>query len=970
MQRFPALILLLGASLHAQTAVLRGQITDESGAVVPRAKVAAIPSGGATESTVCDAFGAYGFAGLSPGKYTVEATAPDLALSKPANIVLKPGEQVLNLVLTVATNKQYVTVEESGDTSLSTEASNNANAVVLRGHDLDALSDDPDDLQADLQALAGPSAGPNGGAIFVDGFSGGDLPAKNAIREIRINQNPFSPEYDKLGYGRIEIFTKPGTERYHGMVDYNVGTRVWNSRNPYAGQKAPFLLNEFEGGAGGPVGKRASFTVDAQRNMVDNGSVANGVMLNPQSLAASPFSSIITTPQRFFKVSPRIDYQLSQNHVLTVRYGATHANIQDAGIGGFDLPSRGYHSWYNTETAQAAETAVHGTAVNDVRFQYYRNSYNTSANQSGPQILVPGAFNAGGASSSRSSDTQESFEFQNSTSILKGLHSWRFGVRVREQRDDSVSLQNFGGVFNFAGGDLAPVLGDGNQPLSGPDGQPLMAAITSIERYRRTVLFQQLGYSAAQIRALGGGAGEFRIAAGQPELAVSQLDAGLFAGDEWRLRPNVTLNLGLRYEVQSNISDWRDLAPRIAVAWAPRGSARNAKPKTVLRAGLGMFYDRFALANTLAARRYNGVTQQQYVLANPDFFPAVPAVASLGSSLPQAVQEVSSTTRAPYLMQSAFTLERQLPGKTAIAATYTNSHGVHEFRSEDVNAPMLATGAFPLSRGGPVFLMESSGIYNQNQVIANVNTKLNPSLSLFGFYVFNKALSNTDGIGTYPANPRDFSGEYGPASTDVRHRVTAGGSIALRWNVRVSPYLVMQSGAPFDITSGNDYYGTTLYNSRPGFATNAAKPGLVQTSYGLLDPTPDASEALVPRNYGRGPGLIAVNLRIGKAIGFGTPKQGSEKPSGTNAAPAPIGPMTNASLRGLLGSPSTQRRYNLSISMSIRNLLNHTNPGPIVGNITSPLFGSANQVAGAPNGEGFFETASNRRLELQLRLTF
>ena len=971
MQRFLILFLLLGASLlHAQKAALRGQITDESGAVIPWAKVAAIPSDGAKVSTVCNSLGEYGFAGLSPGKYTVEATAPDLALSRPANIVLKPGEQVLNLVLAVAANTQHVSVEESGGASLSTAASNNASAVVLQGRDLDALSDDPDDLQADLQALAGPSAGPNGGTIFVDGFSGGDLPAKNAIREIRINQNPFSPEYDKLGYGRVEIFTKPGSERYHGMVDYNLGTRVWNSRNPYAAEKAPFLLNEFEGGAGGPLGKRASFTVDAQRNMVDNGSIANGVMLNAQTMAAGPFSSIITTPQRFFKVSPRIDYQLSQNHILTVRCGVTHGNIQDAGIGGFDLPSRGYHSWYDIETVQAAETAIHGTAVNDLRFQYYRNSYNTSANQTAPQILVPGAFNAGGASSSRSSDIQESFEFQDYTSILKGAHSWRFGVRVREQRDDSISMQNFGGAFSFAGGDLAPVLGSDNQPLAGIDGQPLMAAITSIERYRRTVLFQQLGYSAAQIRALGGGATEFRVAAGQPGLAVGQLDAGVFAGDEWRLRPNVTLNLGLRYEVQSNISDWRNLAPRIAVAWAPRGGARNAQAKTVLRAGFGMFYDRFALANTLAARRYNGMTQQQYVVATPDFFPAVPAIASLGSSLPQTIQEVSSAMRAPYLMQSAFTVERQLPGNTAIATTYTNSHGVHEFRSEDVNAPMPGTGVFPLSRGGPVFLMESSGIYNQNQLIANVNTKLNPSLSLFGFYVFNKALSNTDGIGTFPANPRDFSGEYGPASTDVRHRVTAGGSIALRWSVRVSPYLVMQSGAPFDITSGNDYYGTTLYNSRPGFATNAAKPGLVQTAYGLLDPTPDASEALVPRNYGRGRGMVAMNLRIGKAIGFGRPKEAGGKASGTNAAPAPIGPMTNAGLRGVLGSPSTQRRYNLSISMSVRNLLNHTNPGPIVGNITSPLFGSANQIAGAPNGEGFFETASNRRLELQLRLTF
>ena len=98
--------------------------------------------------------------------------------------------------------------------------------VVLRGDDLDALSDDPDDLLSDLQALAGPSAGPNGGSIFIDGFSGGELPPKESIREIRINQNPFSPEYDKLGYGRIEIFTKPGTDKYHGTVNYNFAERL------------------------------------------------------------------------------------------------------------------------------------------------------------------------------------------------------------------------------------------------------------------------------------------------------------------------------------------------------------------------------------------------------------------------------------------------------------------------------------------------------------------------------------------------------------------------------------------------------------------------------------------------------------------------------------------------------------------------------------------------------------------------
>ena len=182
--------------------------------------------------------------------------------------------------------------------------------MVLRGADLEALSDDPDDLAADLAALAGPSAGPNGGSIFVDGFSGGQLPPKESIREIRINQNPFSPEYDKLGYGKIEIFTKPGSGqvsrvRRNGISPTIFGTRATRTRP----SKAPFLLNEFEGNAGGPLTKKSSFTLDAQRNMVDNGSITNAVTIDPQTLATQRFAGILTTPGRFTNISPRVDYQ-------------------------------------------------------------------------------------------------------------------------------------------------------------------------------------------------------------------------------------------------------------------------------------------------------------------------------------------------------------------------------------------------------------------------------------------------------------------------------------------------------------------------------------------------------------------------------------------------------------------------------------------------------------------------------------
>jgi len=469
----------------------------------------------------------------------------------------------------------------------------------------------------------------------------------------------------------------------------------------------------------------------------------------------------------------------------------------------------------------------------------------------------------------------------------------------------------------------------------------------------------------------GGGPTQFSINTGNPQLSVAQFDAGIFVGDDWRIRPNVTLSYGLRYELQTNIRDWRDVAPRIALAWAP--AAKGSSPKTVLRLGFGTFYDRFALTNTLAAERYNGIVQQSYVVTDPSFFPALPSPAMLAAfQSSQAIQEVSSNLRAPYIIQSAVTLERQLPGHATVALTYTNSHGLHELRSADINAPLPGTGVFPLGTPGPVFLMESSGLYNQNQLIANMNARVNAGFSLFSFYVLNKAMSNTDGVGTFPANPYNFAGEYGPAATDVRHRVTLGGSMTTRWNIRLSPYFIAQSGMPFNITSGNDPYNTTLFTARPGIATDPSKPGLIETQYGLLDPNPTADEQILGRNSGRGPGQISLNLRVGKVFGFGGERGSKRAADAPAGAPAgnPANAATGRGLGSLIQAPATSRRYNVSVSMSIRNLLNHTNDGPINGDITSPLFGRANQMAGNVNGEGFSENGNNRRLELQIRFTF
>jgi hypothetical protein len=983
---------VLTVPVFAQTAMLRGQVTDESGAIVPGAMVSLSGPGRARAATAGND-GSYSFPDLPLGNYTVHASAPGLALRQAAKIDLKAGAQTLNLVLHVAAEKQEVTVEDNAGPAVSTDAASNASAVVLRGSDLDALSDNPDDLLVDLQALAGPAAGPNGGSIFIDGFSGGELPPKNAIREIRINQNPFSAEYDKLGFGRIEIFTKPGTDKFRGSVGYNFANDKWNSRNGYAAEKAPFRLNEFSGTLSGPIHNKASFNLNLIREWVDNGNVVNGVVLDPQTFVSTPFTATPVAALRRTGFTPRVDYQLSTNHTLSVRYSYNRDIVEDAGTGGLNLVSRGYHNNALSQTVQATETAVlSASTINETRFQYYRPETVSQANTPGAAISVLGAFNGGGNPLGRSTSTQNNYEFQNYTSILRKTHSFRFGARLRGTSETSLSPQNFGGAFIFSGG-LAPELDANNRQVLDSSGQPVMVNISSIESYRRTLLFLQLGRPAAQIRQLGGGASQFTINAGNPVVSGSQFDAGVFLGDDWKPKPNLTVSLGLRYETQTNIHDGRDFAPRIGLAWAPGGGSGRARPKSVIRAGFGMFYDRFSLGNILTAQRYNGILQQQFVTANPDFFPSVPSPATLSGPVPPStIQQVSSSLRAPYLMQSAVGFERQMPLNTTVAITYANTHGLHMLRSLDINAPLPGTyiasipgsGVFPLGRPGLFVLMDSSGLYKQNQLIVNVNSRVNRQVSLTGSYTHNRASSNTDGLGTFPANPYSMIGEYGPAATDIRHRVSLAGTVTTKWGIRFNPLLTANTGPPFDITTGRDLYGDTLFNSRPGIATDPGKPGVIQTWYGLLDPNPASGERLLPRNLGRGPGQIMLNMRVGRTFGFGPSREGGAVsdgggrggpggggPGGGGGGGGRGGPASPFSMGGSQGGGggSVNRRYTLTISMQIRNLTNHNNPGPIIGNITSPLFGQANQPAGSGGGI-FSESANNRRLELQTRFTF
>ncbi len=964
------LCLISGAPLAAQTAsgTMRGRITDPSGAVVPQATITATGPSGKAVAVQSNHQGVYEINGLAPGAYNVTTAAKGFATDNEAEVQVQAGQvQQLDIQLQIAVEQQHVEVQEEAPTvGVSPESS--AGTLVIKGKDLDALSDDPDELESELQALAGPSAGPNGGQIYVDGFTAGQLPPKSAIREIRINQNPFSAEYDKLGYGRIEIFTKPGTDKFHGQLLVNGNSSYFNTMSPFVSEQPGYYSEIFNGNLSGPIDKKASFFFTIQQRDIDNQSLVVAQVLGPGNIA-TPYNVAVPSPSRRLSISPRADFQLTPNNTLTIRYQYTQQSQDNGGIGGFSLPLYGYNSRSTENTVQITDTQVISpTIVNETRFQFLRDSDSQNPLSTLPTITVQGAFTDGGSSQGTVIGNQNHYELQNFTSIVKGKHFIKFGGRLRDTQYSSVQNSGFNGAYTFS----------------------------SLTAY-------QAGLPS-----------QFTLVAGFPQTAVAVFDVGMYVQDEWKIKPNLTFSYGLRYETQTGVPYEGNWAPRLSLAY---GLGHSKQPKTVLRGGYGIFYDRFSYDYLLQAERYNGITQQTYTVANPDFYPAIPTPAQLQGLATNSptIYQVAGNLHVPYTSEAAFSIEQQVTKSATISVTYLNSRGVHQLYMINANAPLPGSGPpyspiqRPLNNNDNVYQFNSGGIFKENQLITNIRYALGSKISLFGFYALSFAdsdlgsggpitIGSSGGAGGFGgafggggmATPQFVSDSYdpqadwGPASFNVRNRVFVGGTLALPYALRLSPFLLANSGTPFNIVLGQDLNGDSIFNDRPYLVT-ASTPGAIVTPYGAFSETPVPGASIVPINYGRGPAVFTLNLRLSKTWGIGPKVQGGSSGS-RGGMGGPGGPgggggrggggpggggLGPRGLTGGGGSPftfgsETDRKYNLTFSVSARNLLNFVNYGTPVGTIGSNLFGMPNSLAGAPFSNG----SAVRRIDLQMLFSF
>ena len=884
---------------------LTGLVVDPSGARVMNGIVHIVDAADATIDVVRATDGMGKFSAIVPvGRYDVTATAQGFAAATELGVRVEEGVHTqVGLRLAIAVQDQSVDV--SAETGASTAAAENKSALIFGKDRLAELSDDPAMMQQQLQAMAGsdPSEPPD---IYVDGFSGGQFPPKGSIREIRINQNPFSAEYPSYGRNRMEIFTKPGGEKYHGGLFAIGNDAPFNANNPYTTIEPPYYSYYLDGNLGGPMlDKKTSFFSNSTYHKMQNNSVVDAV--NPVGLGV--LSEAVSAPDNTVTYTLRVDRQMTLNNTFTGRYDYKRETLTNAGVGLLVLPSEGYNSTNTSQMLQLSDAAVvTPKIVCETRFEYVRTRMQEDAQNSSPTVIVEGSFNGGGSGIGIEHDNQDQYEFQEHLTIDKSNHFIRTGVKYDLLRDANESTANYNGMFLF----------------------PTLAA------YQANTPTQ------------------FSVTTGKASAEVSSGWLGAYAEDEWKATKSLTVDAGLRFESQSAIPDHADWAPRAGFAWAVGGHGKSGSA-IVLRAAFGIFYERFLPANILTSVRQNGVTQQTFFVTNPNFYPQLPTAPQLMSAaVPPTPYLISPHLHAEYDEDASVSAERALGKKGNVTATYIWARGIHQYLSENVNAPLPGTydpsvptsGVRPLGGSQNVYEFVSGGIAKGRLLIFSGDMRPTQRLSLFTYYIFQDEHDDFLSATSFPSDSYDPSLDYARSDRIAKQRLFLGGNLSLPWKVDAAMFVQGGSGLPFNITTGSDLNGDTIYNDRPAFATDLTRASVVRTAFGNFDTAPIAGETIIPANYGHSPNFLFVDLSLGKTLMFGHGRM----------VPAAAGKPTAAG----------DKPYSFKAGVEIQNVLNSVNPAPPIGVLSSPLFGKSVALISPYTPLG----AANRVVDITLNLSF
>lgn len=871
-------------------AALTGAVRDPSGAVIVGAKVvleAATPL-----NTLTDVRGRFSFDCVSSGAHTLRISADGFATQE----VKARHDGDLSIKLAIKTATQDITVSGDEDNNASLDADHGSGTRLLTQKDLAGMADDPDELRRQLQVLAASGGSAPGQAVVaVDGFDNDiGIPTKSAIASIRVNPDLFSAEYDKPPYqgARIEVFTKPG-DTFHGSLFASESNAVINANDPLTpAGSTPASKADYGFEFGGPVIKNTGdFFVALEKRDTNEFNTVNATVLNASGVA-TPLQEASPAPETLWNGTLRTDWKIGAVHTLAMTYSEHRNEANDQGSGGLVLPEAGYHSLVNQQSVRLTDTGVFSAnLLSQTRLGMTWNTTQDAPLSTAPSVNVAGAMVGGGSTVGALKDRERDIEADEQISWTHNNHSFTFGVKNLAILARVFDPDTFNGQYLFTG-EL------GYSPLL---------------QYRYTLL-----------NVAGVAPTTYQQTTGTPRFSYSDWQVALYAQDEWKVAPNFSLSLGLRYEIQTAPSLAGDLAPRFGLAWSP-----GRRKSWVIRAHAGMFYSPVSASVLSAADRLNGITQTESLIYSPLY--SQPLTPALGGTAIQTVRELASGITEGSSLQAQIAVEKQLPQHWHVQGSWSYAYGWNLLRSVNINAPLAESAQDALLAPRPIEPSENilqfqpSGLLHGPIVFLGADQHSYKHVGIFAGYLYMDLKTDADTPMLEPQSSYSNAGEMARASWEPSSQIFGMTQISLPWKVSLSSQFTIVSGVPYNISTGSDNNGDGSFNDRPSIVSQPG-PGVYATPFGLLSTT--ALNGTLPRNAASMPTLLHIDTRASRI--FALPWKA-------------LGP---------------DQHQSLTVSAEAYNLLNHTNVTQVGG------------VAGSPSFMQPLMAEPARRIELGLRYSF
>jgi hypothetical protein len=867
-----------------------GLVMDATGALIVDATVTV---DGTTLQTGRD--GRFATACLADGRHEIAIDAPGFeAVTRTLEVGGEGrGLSVRMKPLTVTTEVDAVT--DTGGVG-STDI---AGTKTLNKSDIAQLADDPDEFARQLQVLAAAAGGAPGAAIVtVDGFqNGGQIPPKSAIAFIRVNPDLFSAEYARPPYrgGRVEIYTKPGQAKLHGALFTTQSAGWMNAKDPFSPSKAAIGKQRYGFELSGPVVKnRSDFSVALEHRQIAEFAVVDAVTLDSAGNQDAVVQNV-AAPQSLWEGSARIGLLPTSKNNLTLAYTANVNQLSAQGVGGNVLAQAGYDSAQSEHVLRLSNLqTISANLLHETRLGYTWRYRTDAPYATGPSLQVAGAFVGGGVTTGLLRSHERDLEFDDDVLYSHGKHSLRVGVELLDTSLNQTQPAGFNGTYIFGGGS-APVL----------DGSGTTTTITGLEQYRRALLGLP-----------GGTPTQFNVTTGTPTVSLNQLQAVVYAQDQWKFRPRLQLSLGLRWAMQNAPVTVGNVAPRLGVSWAP-----DRKQKWVFHARTGLFFGTVDPQTVLSDRELNGTTQREVQIASPVYgaplTSGTSAITTLRAPLPGLTQTPS--------LQSHLGVEHDFPRHWHVQANLYLVHAWDDLRSRNINAPEDGTpnGPRPLAANLNLYQFQQTGHLGGNVMFVGVDQHSLKRLQIFAGYIRMDLRGNADGDTFFPQSSYSDRGEVARPSWEATHQLIAFTNYALPRGVSLSFQFNAASGLPYNVTTGFDNNGDGVFNDRPVFSTSSGAT-VYNTRFGTLSPT------------------------------------GAGVPLDRNAGTLPWNVHLDGNLSRTFALPHRPGKEGQSLALNLRstNLLNHTNVLAVGGVLGSPEFGQA------------YQADPGRRVEAGLRWSF